>query len=116
VSWYAWQDDRLVLKLRVQPRARQAGVDGIHGDRLRVRINAPPVDGKANTALLDLLAQDFDLPRRALAIEQGEHGQQKTVTLLAPRHLPAWFTGLGGLPCPAGEPSLDSLPRSSLRA
>ncbi len=116
MSWYAWQDDRLVLKLRVQPRARQAGVDGIHGDRLRVRISAPPVDDKANTALLDLLAQDFDLPRRAVAIWQGEHGQQKTVTLQAPRRLPEWFTGLGGLPCPTGKRSLDSLPRSSLRA
>ena len=116
MSWYAWQDDRLVLKLRVQPRARQAGVDGVHGDRLRVRINAPPVDDKANTVLLDLLAQDFGLPRRALAIGQGEHGQQKTVSLLAPRRLPEWFTGLGGLPCPTAKRSLDSRPRSSLRA
>ncbi len=115
MSWYAWQDERLVLKLRVQPRARQAGVDGIHGDRLRVRINAPPVDDKANAELLCLLARDFDLPRRALAIAQGGHGQQKTVTLQAPRRLPEWFTGFGGVPCPAGEPSLDSLPRSSLR-
>jgi len=114
VSWFAWRNDHLVLKLRVQPRARQAGVDGLHGDRLRVRIGAPPVDDKANTELLGLLAQDFDLPRRAVAIAQGGHGQQKTVTLQSPRRLPGWFTGLGGLPCPAGEPSLDSLPRSSL--
>lgn len=116
MSWYAWQDDRLVLKLRVQPRARQAGVDGVHGDRLRVRVNAPPVDDKANTELLGLLAQDFDLPRRAVAISHGEHGQQKTVTLHAPRSLPEWFTRLGAAPCPGGGPSLDSLPRSNIRA
>jgi uncharacterized protein (TIGR00251 family) len=75
VSWYAWQDDRLVLKLRVQPRARQAGVDGVHGDRLRVRINAPPVDDKANTVLLDLLAQDFgrDEPEHNPFLHMGLH-------------------------------------------
>lgn len=116
MSWYAWQDERLVLKLRVQPRARQAGVDGLHGERLRVRIHAPPVDDKANSELLELLARDFGLSRRAVAIAQGEHGQHKTVTLQAPSRLPEWFTALGGLPCPAGTPSLDSLPRSSLRA
>jgi len=116
VSWYAWQDGRLVLKLRVQPRARQAGVDGLHGERLRVRLHAPPVDDKANSELLELLAQDFDLPLRAVAIAHGGHGQHKTLTLQAPRRLPDWFTALGGLPCPAGGPSLDSLPRSKLRA
>jgi len=113
VDWYAWRGDTLVLKLRVQPRARQPGIDGLHGNRLRVRLQAPPVDDKANEELLGVLAAAFGLPRRAAAITQGEHGQQKTVALTAPRALPAWFGELGGLPCPGGGASLDSLPRGS---
>jgi uncharacterized protein (TIGR00251 family) len=113
VSWYAWQDDRLLLRLRVQPRAKQPGVDGVHGERLRVRIGAPPVDDRANAELVGLLATAFDLPRRAVAITQGEHGQAKTVTLTAPRTLPDWFTRLAA-PCPDLPPSLDSRPRRSV--
>lgn len=112
MSWFAWQDDRLVLRLRVQPRAKRPGVDGVQGDRLRVRIGAPPVDDKANAELLALLAADFELPRRAVTITQGGHGQSKTVTLTAPRVLPDWFARLAA-PCPGPDPSLDSRPRGS---
>lgn len=113
MDWYVWRGETLVLKLRVQPRARQPGIDGLHGDRLRVRLQAPPVDDKANEELLGVLAAAFGLPRRSAAITQGEHSQQKTVALTAPRALPAWFGALGGLPCPGGSASLDSLPRGS---
>jgi len=111
VDWYAWRDTTLVLKLRVQPRARQPGIDGLYGDRLRVRLQGPPVDDKANDELLGLLATAFGLSRHAAAITQGEHGQQKTVALSAPRALPAWFVELGGLPCPGSGASSGSLPR-----
>jgi len=101
----------LVLNVHVQPRARAPGVDGLHGQRLRVRLAAPPVDGKANEELISLLARAFDLPRRAVTLTQGAHAATKTVELAAPRVLPAWFVTLGGEPCPVHAPSLDSLPR-----
>lgn len=100
-----------MLELHVQPRARAPGVDGLHGDRLRVRLAAPPVDGKANDELLALLALAFDLPRRAVTITHGAQASAKTVELRAPRALPAWFCALGGQPCSVAGPSLDSRPR-----
>lgn len=113
MHWHEWRDETLVLNLHIQPRARHPGVDGLHGERLRIRLGAPPVDGKANEALLDLLAADFDLPRRAISLTHGAHGTSKTVELAAPRALPAWFVALGGLPCPPRARSLDSRPRRS---
>jgi uncharacterized protein (TIGR00251 family) len=100
-----------VLNLHIQPRARAPGIDGLHGSRLRVRLAAPPVDGKANDELLGLLALAFDLPCRAVKITHGAQTSAKTVELLAPRTLPAWFDALGGQPCPTHAPSLDSRPR-----
>ncbi|HMM74477.1 MAG TPA: DUF167 domain-containing protein [Gammaproteobacteria bacterium] len=100
-----------MLNLHIQPRARAPGVDGLHGPRLRVRLAAPPVDGKANEELIGLLALAFGLPRPAVKITRGAHAGAKTVELSAPRTLPAWFTALGGQPCPGREPSLDSRPR-----
>ncbi|MGE3772061.1 MAG: DUF167 domain-containing protein [Gammaproteobacteria bacterium] len=100
-----------MLNLHIQPRARAPGIDGLHGPRLRVRLAAPPVDGKANEELIGLLALAFALPRGAVRITHGAHGGAKTVELSAPRTLPAWFIELGGLPCPSRPPSLDSRPR-----
>lgn len=100
-----------MLNLHVQPRARAPGIDGLHGARLRVRLAAPPVDGKANEELIGLLALAFGLPRQAVRITRGAQGSAKTVELSAPRTLPAWFTGLEGRPCPGTAPSLDSRPR-----
>lgn len=113
MDWFNWQGDTLVLRLRVQPRARQPGVGTIQGDRLRIRIAAPPIDDKANEALLTLLARDFELPRRALTITHGAHGQLKTVTLVAPLHLPEWFRELSSVPCSSQGQNLDSQPPSS---
>ncbi len=111
MHWYEWRDGTLVLNLHIQPRAKAPGVDGLHGERLRVRLGAPPVDGKANDELVDTLAAAFGLPRRAVALTHGQHGTAKTVVLDAPTRLPPWFLALGGEPCPADAPSLDSRPR-----
>ncbi len=100
-----------MLNLHIQPRARAPGIDGLHGGRLRVRLAAPPVDGKANDELVGLLALAFDLPRRAVKITHGAQASAKTVEILAPCALPAWFAALGGESCPTPAPSLDSRPR-----
>ena len=47
-DWYRWDGNTLILSLRIHPGARHNRLDGLYGDRLKVRITAPPVDGKAN--------------------------------------------------------------------
>lgn len=65
--------------VRVQPRASRSEVCGVHGEALRVRLAAPPVDGAANDALVALLADELDVARRAIRIVSGESSRSKTV-------------------------------------
>jgi len=74
--------DDLVIELRVQPRAPRSEVDGLHGGRLRVRLQAPPVDGRANDALVALLAEIFEVPRARVRIERGATGRDKRVRIV----------------------------------
>lgn len=65
--------------VHVQPRAKRAGIDGTHGDALRVRVQAPPVDGAANAAVIDVIARALDVPLRAVHIATGESSRHKLV-------------------------------------
>lgn len=67
------------LSVRVAPRASKNELCGMHGDALRVRLQAPPVDGKANKALVRLLARTFDVPPSSVRILRGETGRLKRV-------------------------------------
>jgi uncharacterized protein len=71
----------LLLEVRVQPRASRSGIAGTFGERLRVRLKAPPVDGRANEALVEFLAETFDVPRAAVKIERGLTGRDKRVRI-----------------------------------
>lgn len=71
----------LVLELRVQPRASRSEIAGCHGERLRVRLQAPPVDGKANAALVEFIAAAFGVPRARVTIEHGLAGRDKRVRI-----------------------------------
>ncbi|MDI3339517.1 MAG: DUF167 domain-containing protein [Sphaerobacter sp.] len=70
-----------LLPVRVTPRAGRTAVDGIADGALRVRLAAPPVEGAANRALVELLADTLGLPKRGVEISAGERGRQKTVLL-----------------------------------
>ena len=65
--------------VRVQPRASRSEVVGAHGGALKVRLQAPPVDGAANAALVDLLAESLGVPRRAVRVVAGASSRSKTV-------------------------------------
>ncbi|HEX6107033.1 MAG TPA: DUF167 domain-containing protein [Gemmatimonadales bacterium] len=67
------------LHLRVQSRASRTEVAGRHGDLLRVRIAAPPVEGAANDALVRFLARTLGVPRGAVRLVAGETGRTKVV-------------------------------------
>ncbi len=85
---YRWDGGDLVLQLRVQPRASRDELAGPYGDRLRVRITAPPVDGRANAHLLRFLAVAFGVPPAAVQLERGETGRDKVVRVTAPQRFP----------------------------
>ena len=67
------------FSVRVQPRAAHSAVEGIHGGALKVRLRAPPVDGAANDALIELLAERLDVPKRAITIVSGATARTKLV-------------------------------------
>ena len=67
------------VTLRVQPRASNPGVGGLHGDALKVRVGAAPVDGAANDAVIALLADAFEVSRRSLRLVSGATSRTKVV-------------------------------------
>lgn len=78
----------LVLTLHVQPGAARTEVAGRHGDALKVRVASPPVDGKANAALLRFVAEAFGVPLAQVALVRGETSRRKTVRIERPRLRP----------------------------
>ena len=67
--------------LRVQPRARRNAIVGLIGDAVKLAITAPPVDGKANQAVIEYLAKLFDVPRSSITIVSGETGRNKLIAI-----------------------------------
>lgn len=68
-----------MMAVRVIPRASRTQLAGVRDGRLLVRLNAPPVDGAANTALIRLLAKELGVARRGVRIVSGDHARQKNV-------------------------------------
>jgi hypothetical protein len=73
--------ETLVVDIQVVPRASRTAVGSMTGERLRVAVTAPPVDGAANAAVIEALAAAFGVPRRAVEIVRGETGRRKTVRI-----------------------------------
>ncbi len=71
-------EDTLV-DIHVVPRAKKNALVGLHGDRLKVAVAAPPADGKANTMLTSFLAQCLGVPRRRVQLVSGASGRRKRV-------------------------------------
>jgi uncharacterized protein (TIGR00251 family) len=78
----------IVLTLHVQPGAKRTEIAGTHGDALKVRLAAPPVDGKANAELLRYLAGAFGVPLRHATLVRGETSRQKVVRIAHPAARP----------------------------
>jgi len=84
VSAYRWIGPDLEISLRAQPGARTTEVQGIHGEAIKIRIAARPIEGAANEALLQFLAEALRVPRRRCVLVSGETGRQKRVRIEAP--------------------------------
>lgn len=74
-------DGSILLKLRVHPGAKRSAVNGTFADALKIELQAPPVDGKANAALLKFLAEQLDLPKTAVSLKSGESSRDKVIKI-----------------------------------
>ena len=86
--FFQWQGDDLLLNVRVQPRAARDGFAETLGDRIKLRITAAPVDGKANTHLIAFIARTFKVAKANVSIISGETGRNKRIKVHQPTRLP----------------------------
>lgn len=80
-DWFRYKDDVLTLTLHVQPGAKRCEIVGLHGDALKVKLAAPPIEGRANDALLKFLAGIFSVPLRNIELYQGGQSRHKVVAI-----------------------------------
>ncbi|TDJ65509.1 MAG: YggU family protein [Proteobacteria bacterium] len=92
MPWCRWQDQDLILQAQIQPRASRDEFADIVGDRLKIRITASPVDGRANTHLIAFLAKQFGVAKSAVTLLQGERGKTKVIRVRSPRKIPSALT------------------------
>lgn len=90
--FFQWQDDDLVLNIRVQPRAASDGFAEELGDQIKLRITAAPVDGKANKHLIAFIAKTFKVAKNNVRIISGESGRNKRVKIHQPARVPEIIT------------------------
>ena len=95
MSWYRWSGDDLLLDIATQPGAKRNEILGLHGGRLKVRIQAPPVDGRANAVLLEFFADCFSVPKSRVGIDRGQNSRQKLLRIQAATAIPSELTELG---------------------
>jgi uncharacterized protein (TIGR00251 family) len=73
--------DGCALTVRVHPGARKNGVTGVHAEAVKIALTTPPVDGKANEALIAFLAEALRVPRARIAIVAGLNSRAKTLRI-----------------------------------
>lgn len=86
--WHHWDGAVLELRLRVQTQCRDEGLADVSGDYLRIRVNAPPVDGKANKRLLAILANEFGVARSRVRLVHGAKSRHKWIRIEHPQVFP----------------------------
>lgn len=72
-------DGGVTLTLHIQPGAKKTEIAGLHGDALKIRLAAPPVDGKANEALQRFVAETLGVPRTAVSLKSGNTSRRKVL-------------------------------------
>ena len=102
-EFYQWQGQNLLLCCRLQPRASKDEFGEVQANLLKIRIKAPPVDGKANLHLIQFLAKQFKVPKKQIKIISGETHRNKRVLIENPMRLPESIIEL--TPKPAAKPS-----------
>ncbi|NWG86096.1 MAG: YggU family protein [Hydrogenophilaceae bacterium] len=92
-AWLRAADGGSELTLHIQPGASKSELAGLHGDALKLRIQAPPVEGAANAALLAFVAKRLGIAAREVKLLRGDKSRRKTVWVaLAPDQVQARLT------------------------
>lgn len=84
MSPYRWIGEDLELEVHAQPGAKRTQAQGLHGEAIKVRVGAPPVEGKANEALIAFVAEALQVPRRRCVLVSGHGSRQKRLRIEAP--------------------------------
>lgn len=80
MSWLEATKDGVLIRVQAQPKASRTEIVGPHGDRLKIRIAAPPVDGEANDELLRFLKKKLGIPAAQIELLRGQSSKMKHVT------------------------------------
>ena len=84
MAFFEEEDGYITLSVKVIPRASKDAIQGVMGDALKVRIQAPPVEGKANAHLVKFLSKHWGIPRANIEILSGETGRNKRLRISSP--------------------------------
>ena len=78
-AWFEETPEGVRLRIKVRARARKEGIAGVVGSAVKVSVNAPAIEGRANRAVIALLAKQLKVPRGSVKIAAGERSAKKTV-------------------------------------
>jgi hypothetical protein len=92
-EWYRRSDEAITLILHIQPGAKRNEVAGLHGGALKIRLAAPPIEGRANEALLKFIAESFDVTLRQVELKQGGQSRHKVVVITGSKVKPESLLG-----------------------
>jgi uncharacterized protein (TIGR00251 family) len=92
---FQWRNKTLTLHIYIQPNAAETAFAGLHDGYLKFRVNAPPVEGKANAQLTLFLSRLFAVPKKSVHLQQGSQSRYKKVVIDEPRQLPDWIDPAG---------------------
>lgn len=87
-TWYRRDGETITLTLHVQPGAKRSEIAGLHGDALKIRLAAPPSEGRANAELLRFIADLFAVPLRNTGLRQGGQSRHKVVAITGSKVAP----------------------------
>ena len=79
--YYTETDEGVILNVKAQPRSSRAGIDGVIGDAVKVRVKSAPVDGRANKELIETIADAMGLPKSSVVFKGGETSKTKRILL-----------------------------------
>lgn len=80
-NWYRRNGEVITLTLHVQPGAKRSEIAGLHGEALKIKLAAPPIEGRANDALLKFIADVFAVPLRDAELKLGGQSRHKVVAV-----------------------------------
>lgn len=83
-AWLRIGERCATLTLHIQPGAKKTEIAGLHGDALKIRLAAPPVDGKANAALIAFVAQRLEVAKSAVILKSGQTSRRKVLEVADP--------------------------------